>query len=299
MIWVEEQLPSQSFATVDTHPWWESLAPGMDGSCEGFPPSLSGLCLGHRVFSCHWPEWGMRVWVKRWKSRDIRDKLSKDETMSEFDMTPPKNCPSGGSQISSWIFLRLKIPADKTAKESLIMLNCTEWWQQVWGLALWTQSSNRRTTAETWHETQVEVSEAVQSVHHTGDLQADRLTSAVCSHLDLTAATGCVSATRSRASKLVNMKPRFSKKSIYSKQSQTDLCLSSLSLRFSSVRWRCCSSSCRPLILAFFSFITGTKREYSFLSNSSLSWTCCSNLTGGNVIQRFINTNTYMSVQEN
>lgn len=68
----------------------------------------------------------------------------------------------------SWIFLRLKIAADKTSKKSLTMAKCIKWWQQVWyirGLTLWTLSSNRRMTADTWHETWVEVREAVKSVH--------------------------------------------------------------------------------------------------------------------------------------
>lgn len=45
----------------------------------------------------------------------------------------------------------------------------------------WTHGSNKRKTAETWHETWVQVREAVQSVQHTADLQPDGLTCAVSS----------------------------------------------------------------------------------------------------------------------
>lgn len=57
-----------------------------------------------------------------------------------------------------------------------------------------------------------------------------------------------------------------------------DLCLLSSSLCWSVVCWSWRMASCRPRIFAFFSFSTMTKREYSFLSNTSLSRTCCSSL---------------------
>lgn len=48
-----------------------------------------------------------------------------------------------------------------------------------------------------------------------------------------------------------------------------DLCTPSSSLGWSSEFRSLLTASCRPLILAFFSFSTMTKREYSSLSNAS------------------------------
>lgn len=63
-----------------------------------------------------------------------------------------------------------------------------------------------------------------------------------------------------------------------SKKQYPDLCCSFSSLCWSVVCWRWRTASCRPLILAFFSFSTMTKREYSSLSSISLSRTCRCNL---------------------
>lgn len=130
-------------------------------------------------------------------------------------------CGKTARQVEAWLhhgfFLRLKIAADKTTKKSLTMLKCRMWWQHftnIWGLALWTQSSKRRTIAETWHETWVEVREAVQSVHHIVYNQTDSPMLFVPLRFNRSYFR-CVSATRSRAPTLVNMKPRL--KSIDSK----------------------------------------------------------------------------------
>ena len=73
-----------------------------------------------------------------------------------------------------------------------------------------------------------------------------------------------------------------------------DLCVPSPSACWSSVGWRWRRASCRPLILAFFSFSTMTKREYIFPSNISLSSTCCPSLV--RTIHKWICKNIYPSV---